>query len=232
MNHRNCIDQIMKAVGTAPHGLEAGAHGADRWRRRTLLLAGLVAGALSGGAYAQDIEATSSIGAPNAKSTLAPVAESALASEDVDDSTVAAVVTGTGILPASVTIAAIDPDGKVPALDAVPGSGVPNMDVSIPLTLVTHGNSYCVTVAMQDYDVTGDYEVDWYIKQVVGGTSKTIVEQKVVTGKTTAPGDTWVWSIYTKALPDSPGFATLVGRVRWGTGYTTQATVTAKILIQ
>jgi hypothetical protein len=41
-----------------------------------------------------------------------------------------------------------------------------------------------------------------------------------------------VWSIYGKALPDSPGIATLIGRVRWGTGYTNEAIVSAKILTQ
>jgi hypothetical protein len=106
------------------------------------------------------------------------------------------------------------------------------MDVSIPLSILTHGNSYCFTVSLQDYNVTGDYEVDYYIRQEVGGVTSTIVRQTIATGKTTVPGDVWVWDIYSKAIPNSPGIATLYGRVRWGTGYTTEALISTKILIQ
>jgi hypothetical protein len=144
----------------------------------------------------------------------------------------AMLTVGTGFLPAFVTAGAIDPNGKVPAFNAVPGAGVANLAVAIPVTLLTHGDSYCITVALQDNNVTGDYEVDYYIRQLVGGVMKTILEQKIVTGKTAAPGDAYVWAITSKAIPDSPGIATLVGRVRWGAGYTTEATVTSTILIE
>lgn len=151
-------------------------------------------------------------------------------SQDMADS--ANVTTGTGMLPTSITVGAIDPAGKVPVLDGVPGSGVSNMAVSFPLAVLTHGNSYCFTVSLQDYNVTGDYEVDYYIKQDVGGVTKTILKQTIVTGKTAAPGTLWVWDAYSEAIPDSPGIATLYGRVRWGTGYSTEAVISTKILIQ
>lgn len=170
--------------------------------RSALVLVGLAAGGLSLPALAQDT-------ADSAKLT-----------------------TGTGMLPSSVTVGAIDPNDKVPVLNGVPGSGVTNMDVSIPLSILTHGNSYCFTVSLQDYNVTGDYEVDYYIRQEVGGVTSTIVRQTIATGKTTVPGDVWVWDIYSKAIPNSPGIATLYGRVRWGTGYTTEALISTKILIQ
>jgi hypothetical protein len=144
----------------------------------------------------------------------------------------AQLTVGTGMLPAMVAAGEIDPNGKVPVLDGVAGSGIANADIAIPLTVLTHGTSYCISVALQDVNVTGDYEVDYYIKQEISGVTKTIAEQMIVTGKTTVPGDTWVWFIYSKDIPDSPGIATLVGRVRWGTGYTTEATVSSKILIQ
>jgi hypothetical protein len=180
----------------------------SKLRDGALLLAGLLAGGLAGPVFAQD----------------------AAVRNDSADS--ALVTVGTGMLPALVTAGAIDPNGKVPVLDGVAGSGVANADISIPLTVLTHGTSYCFSVALQDVNVTGDYEVDYYIKQEKSGVTKTIAEQMIVTGKTTAPGDTWVWFIYSKDIPDSPGIATLVGRVRWGTGYTTEATVSSKILIQ
>jgi hypothetical protein len=169
----------------------------------------------------------------NSKSTIAPIDEATLVSEDLDESVdPATLVIGTGTLPASITVGAIDPAGMVPVLNGVPGSGVPNSDVSIPLTVLTHGTSYCYTVSIEDNNVTGGYEVDYYIRQIVGGVAKTIVDQMIVKAQTTAPGDMWVWSIYGKALPDSPGIATLIGRVRWGTGYTNEAIVSAKFLIQ
>jgi hypothetical protein len=184
------------------------SHGSSKLRGAALLLAGLLAGGLTGPVFAQD----------------------AAVRNDSADS--ALVTVGTGMLPALVAAGAIDPNGKVPVLDGVAGSGVANADISIPLTVLTHGTSYCITVALQDVNVTGDYEVDYYIKQEKSGVTKTIAEQMIVTGKTTVPGDTWVWFIYSKDIPNSPGIATLVGRVRWGTGYTTEATVTSKILIQ
>lgn len=184
------------------------SHGSSKLRGAALLLAGLLAGGLTGPVFAQD----------------------AAVRNDSADS--ALLTVGTGMLPALVAAGAIDPNGKVPVLDGVAGSGVANADISIPLTVLTHGTSYCITVALQDVNVTGDYEVDYYIKQEKSGVTKTIAEQMIVTGKTTVPGDTWVWFIYSKDIPNSPGIATLVGRVRWGTGYTTEATVTSKILIQ
>jgi len=166
--------------------------------------------------------------------TVAGLSAPALAQDTADsaDADSASVTTGTGMLPSSVTVGEIDPNGKVPVLNGVPGSGIPNMDLAIPLSILTHGNSYCFTVSLQDYNVTGNYEVDYYIKQVVEGVTKTIVHQTIVTNKSTEPGDTWVWDIYSAAIPDSPGIATLYGRVRWGTGYTTEAVISTKILIQ
>ncbi|GAC1432049.1 MAG: hypothetical protein NVSMB62_28930 [Acidobacteriaceae bacterium] len=47
-----------------------------------------------------------------------------------------------------------------------------------------------------------------------------------------APGDVYVWGIVGTALPNAPGLATLIGRVRWGTGYSTQAVVKTTVVIQ
>ena len=229
----DCESEIKSGDPSGLQGLDSCMRGSVRRLRGTLLAVGLMAGGFSGQVYAQDTEAKPIVGTLNAKSTIAPITEATLVAEDLDESVDPATqVTGTGMLPASITAGVIDPANKVPVLNGIAGSEVPNSAVSIPLTVLTHGTSYCYTISLEDYNVTGDYELDYYIKQVVGGVTKTIVDQKIVTGKTTAPGDTWVWSIYGKALPDSPGIATLVGRVRWGTGYTTQAIVSSKIVIQ
>jgi hypothetical protein len=153
---------------------------------------------------------------------------------ELDPATLAALTetTGDGILPAAILAGTIDKNGKVPALNAVAGSAVSNVSVAIPLTVLTHGVSYCYTIALQDYNVTGDYEVEYFILQTVGATTKVVQSQLYFKGKTTSPGEVWVWDLYGKALADSPGPATLVGLVRWGTAYDTQAVVTSKILIK
>ena len=145
----------------------------------------------------------------NSKSTIAPIDEATLVSEDLDESVdPATLVIGTGTLPASIAVGAIDPAGMVPVLNGVPGSGVPNSDVSIPLTVLTHGTSYCYTVSIEDNNVTGDYEVDYYIRQVVGGVAKTIVDKMIVKARTTAPGGMWVSGRSTakrcRTRPESP----------------------------
>jgi hypothetical protein len=229
----NCESEIKSGDPSGLHAPDNCERGSVRRLCGTLLAVGLMAAGFSGGVYAQDTEAKPIVGSPDAKSTIAPIAETTLVSEDLDESAEPATeVTGTGMLPASITAGVIDPAGKVPVLNGIAGSEVPNSAVSIPLTVLTHGTSYCYTISLEDNNVTGDYELDYYIRQVVGGVTKTLVDQKIVTGKTTAPGDVWVWSIYGKALPDSPGIATLYGRVRWGTGYTNQAIVSSKILIK
>jgi hypothetical protein len=80
--------------------------------------------------------------------------------------------------------------------------------VSIPLTVLTHGTSYCYTVSIEDNNVTGDYEVDYYIRQVVGGVAKTIVDKMIVKARTTAPGGMWVSGRSTakrcRTRPESP----------------------------
>jgi hypothetical protein len=153
---------------------------------------------------------------------------------ELDAATVAALTetTGNGILPGAMLVGTIDKNGKVPALGAVTGSAVSTLSVAVPLTVLQHGVSYCYTIALQDYNVTGAYEVDYYILQTVAGKTKAVQSQLYFKGKTTSPGNVWVWDLYGKALVDSPGPATLVGRVRWGAGYGTQAVVSSKIIIE
>ena len=194
--------------------------------RAALLLAGLSAAGFS--------PAVPAVEAAKSPVSSADVEALVAADAELDPATLAALTetTGDGILPAAVLAGTIDKNGKVPALNDVAGSAVSSVSVATPLTVLTHGVSYSFTIALEDYNVTGDYEVDYYILQTVGGKTKAVQSQLLFTGKTTKPLDYWVWSIYGKKLVDSPGVATLVGRVRWGTAYGTQAVVTSKILIE
>lgn len=112
-----------------------------------------------------------------------------------------------------VTIGAIDPNGKVPAVNAVPGAGVGNWDDSFPLAVLTHGVAYVVSVTSAVGSYSGTCEAS-YILTSASGT-------RLVSGKiksfTCSQGTVWAWDIYTKALPDVTGPAKLTGVMKFGT---------------
>lgn len=208
-------------------------------RRAPLLLAAFAALGHFDAATAQETATapeTATVRQTDAQANLRATAEALLETGNapLDPAMLAAVTetTGNGFLPAAVTAGEIDRNGKVPALNAVPGSAVSNLDIAVPQTVLTHGQSYCFTVALQDFNVTGEYEVDYFIVQTVNGKTTVVQYDLMVSGKQSAPGDMWVWDVFGKALPDSPGPATLVGRVRWGTNYDMQAIVASKVQIQ
>jgi hypothetical protein len=95
------------------------------------------------------------------------------------------------MLPTSMTAGLIDPAGKVPTINGVPGSQVTNLDVSFPLALLAHS-------------------------------------AKITTFKT-APPDIWLWVATGKAIPNSPGLATLTGSFKCGT---TTSSIKSTVLLQ
>jgi len=137
-----------------------------------------------------------------------------------------------GVLPSFIVAGEPDPDGKVPVFNGVPGSGVSNIAVADPETVLTHGKNYVYTVFFEDYNVTGTYKVEYELTQVVGTTTKTLQKGTIVTGKSFTPGTLWAWVIEGPAIPDSPGLATLEGKIKYGTDYGTEATVKTPVLIQ
>jgi len=124
------------------------------------------------------------------------------------------------MVPTSVTAGYIDPAGKVPTINGVPGSGVSNLDVSFPVGLLVHGNNYVYSVTGQDNNYTGSCEVGFTLTQVQNGKSVTL-DSGLITTFTTAPGNVWLWVITGKAIPDSPGAATLTGIFKCGTNTNT-----------
>jgi hypothetical protein len=134
-----------------------------------------------------------------------------------------------GIFPAFITAGALDPYGRVPAFDAVPGSGVTNLDLSVPLTVLEHGKYYAYTLALQDNDYTGTYAIAYKLTQVVKGKTVTLESGTIVSDKKTEPGNVWAWTTIGKAIPDSPGQATLEGVITYD-GKT--ATVSTQVLIK
>jgi len=121
-----------------------------------------------------------------------------------------------GILPAFITAGIIDPNGKVPALNAVPGSGVANLSEAMPLTILNHGNSYSYLVALQDYNFTGTCVVSFKLTQLQNGNIVTLDSGTIKTFDS-SPGQVWAWVKTGKPIPNAPGIATLMGSVKYGT---------------
>jgi len=132
------------------------------------------------------------------------------------------------MLPTSITAGQIDPAGKVPTINGVPGSQVTNLDVSFPLALLFHGNRYVYSVTVQDNSYTGSCTVSYALTQVQNGKKVTLDSAKITTFKT-APGNIWLWVATGKAIPNSPGLATLAGSFKCGT---TTNSIKSTVLLQ
>ncbi len=134
---------------------------------------------------------------------------------------VAAVTTMVGTAraaPGAITYAVIgdiDPNGKVPALNGVPGAGVANVDVPIPLYVLAGGSAYAITVGTQNNSFAGSCTVSYTLTAVIGGTKTTLgsaTTQPYNCGK----GTTWAWAFNTPALPNFKGAATLTATATFG----------------
>jgi hypothetical protein len=120
------------------------------------------------------------------------------------------------MLPTSITAGLPDPAGKVPTINGVPGSQVTNLDVSFPLALLAHGNRYVYSLTVQDNNYTGSCTALYSLTQVQNGKKVTLDSGKIKTFNT-APGNIWLWVMLGKAIPNSPGLATLTGIFKCGT---------------
>jgi hypothetical protein len=120
-----------------------------------------------------------------------------------------------GVILTSVTAGAGDPNGKVPAINAVPGAGVANADLSFPLAILTHGSAYYIQMTSQNTTFNGTCENSYKLTQVQSGKTVTLLSGKT-SPYSCAPGTVWAWYLGSKAVPDAPGEATLTGTVSAG----------------
>jgi len=132
------------------------------------------------------------------------------------------------MLPTSITAGLIDPAGKVPTVNGVPSSGVSNVDLSFPLAILTHGTVYVYSLTVQDNNYTGSCTASYSLSQVQSGKTVTLDFRKITTFNT-APGNIWLWVAQGKAIPNSPGLATLTGLIKCGT---TSYSVKSTMLLQ
>jgi len=137
------------------------------------------------------------------------------------------VVDTAGVIPVFITAGAIDPNGKVPAIDAVPGSGVTNYDIAQSLAVLTHGTSYEFSIALQDVNFTGTCQVSYTLTQIQLNKTVTLDSGKN-SSFSCSPGQFWLFAFGGKAIPDFPGPATLTGTVTYGA---TKANVVSTVVI-
>jgi hypothetical protein len=133
----------------------------------------------------------------------------------IGDITSIRVVNTPGVMPAFIAVGAPDPNGKVPAINAVTGSGVTNLDIASPLAILVHGNSYVYTISMQDVNFTGTCQASFTLTQVQYGKNVTLDSGKV-SAFACGPGNWWAWAFSGKTIPNYPGAATLTGTVTYG----------------
>jgi hypothetical protein len=145
----------------------------------------------------------------------------------IGDITSIKVVNSAGVMPAFITAGAPDPNGKVPAINAVTGSGVTNLDIASPLAILVHGNSYVYTISLQDVDFTGTCQASFTLTQVQYGKNVTLDSGKV-SAFACGPGGWWAWAFNGKTIPNYPGPATLTGTVTYGSQKA--STVTSVVL--
>src|ERR1700761_9661603 len=74
-----------------------------------------------------------------------------------------------GIIVTSVTAGGGDPNGKVPAINAVPGAGVANADLSFPLAILTHGTAYYIQITSQNTTAGGTCKDSFTLTQEQSG---------------------------------------------------------------
>jgi hypothetical protein len=133
-----------------------------------------------------------------------------------------------GVLPAFITAGRIDPNGKVPALNAVPGAGVSHLDLSFPQTILTQGTSYWYLVALNDYNFTGTCVVSFKLTQVQSGKTVTL-DSGTVKSFSCSANTAWAWAAVGNPIPNSPGIAKMTGSVKYGTA---TASVKTTVLLQ
>ena len=127
-----------------------------------------------------------------------------------------AVTTTTPIWIAFVTGTLPDPNGQVPALNKVPNAGVTNLDIGIPVTIFKHGSSYVYVTALEDLNFSGTCQATIKLTQIQAGKTVLLDSGTDPTFNCT-PGTSWAWVILGKAIPNSPGLATLTSTVKYGT---------------
>ena len=117
----------------------------------------------------------------------------------------------------SVVAGAPDPNGKVPAFNAVPGAGTSAFSEATPQAILNHGSVYVVCITMQNNNVSASTAWSYKLIQTISGTRTIVLQGTVAKGAPLSGNGLYAYCTSTKAIPDSPGPATLMGSIIYNT---------------
>jgi len=115
-----------------------------------------------------------------------------------------------------VTAGLPDPNGILPNFNHVPDAGVGNLDIAIPVAILEHGQSYDILLESQNGSYHGTCIDSYKLVQEKAGKAVTLLSG-TISKYSCAVGTQWGYYIGSKPIPDSPGAATLIGTVKYGT---------------
>lgn len=141
---------------------------------------------------------------------------------------------GTGVRPpvqsnavviTSFTAGFADPNGVIPNFDLVPGAGVDNWDVSLPVAVLHIGNVYNYSMTFHSVNFAGLCQASYKLTQ-----GSTVLDSAKIVKKfdCTSPS-IWAYDVNGKTIPNSPGPAVLEGTLQFGTD---KSTVKVPMLIK
>ncbi len=121
---------------------------------------------------------------------------------------------------AFVTFGNPDPNHVIPTVDGVPGAGIDNLDIAFPLTMLQHGTIYVVQVAAQNAKkFSSTCNVTYELTQLNATGHTVVIDQGTINPSYgCAAGSNWAVGNRSNPVPDSPGAATLVGTITYGSG--------------
>jgi uncharacterized protein GlcG (DUF336 family) len=102
-----------------------------------------------------------------------------------------------------------DPNGKVPAFNAVAGAGIPTLSTGFSQAVLTHGQSYNFCVTLASAEASGEAQVSFSLKR-----GKTLIEGGVIIKRPdykVGANGVWFYCSGYMTTPDSPGAAILTG---------------------
>ena len=85
--------------------------------------------------------------------TLVPAFNSKAA--NLDAATSLDAVAQPGVMANFITAGNVDPKARVPALNAVPGAGVQNLSVALPVSVLLHGTAYQYLMSSENVTFKG-----------------------------------------------------------------------------
>jgi hypothetical protein len=122
-----------------------------------------------------------------------------------------------GIVITSFTAGFFDPNGKIPTLDGVPGAGVDNWDIAVPVAALHVGNFYTYQMTFHSISYSGNCKATYKLTQVQGTKTVTLDSGTIAPSFDCTGPSIWAYAVNsTKTIPNSPGPATLTGTLAIG----------------